>query len=271
MKLWYWDGGNFGDDLNTWLWEQLFPKPINQCFSDDVLFLGIGSVLNHRIPEHPAKKIVFGSGFGYGSLPHLTDRWHFYCVRGPLTAKALGLSENVAISDSAMLVRELIEPAETFQHVAFMPHHWTAMKGDWKSICESVSIQYIDPKGSVSNTLEVIRHSSLLITEAMHGAIIADALRVPWIPVRSRRGILNFKWQDWSNSLNLDHKFELLPPVFNSGTKKLISPLSIPLARQRLRWLVRHGKRRLSSENVFQKTYTRLVDKFNEMAADAIL
>lgn len=268
MKLHYWSGGNFGDDLNLWLWKQLFSKPIDHCFSDDVLFLGIGTILNNLVPEYPEKKVVFGAGFGYGSLPHVTDCWHFYCVRGPLTARVLGLPENLAISDSALLIRELIKPAETSEHVAFMPHHNTANRGDWKSVCDSVSIRYIDPRASVPDTLDIIRRSSLLITEAMHGAIVADALRIPWIPVRTRTGILDFKWRDWSGSLELDHGFELLPPIFDSGPGRLITPITIPLARQRLRWLAHNGRRRLSRVAVLRRVYERLVEAFNDMVED---
>lgn len=259
MKLHYFSGGNFGDDLNLWLWKQLFPKPIDQCFSDDVLFLGVGSVLNHRVPDHPEKKVVFGTGHSNGPLPRITDLWRFYCVRGPLTARALGLSENLSVSDSALLVRELIEPAGTSEHVAFMPHFKSAKKGDWESVCDAASIHYINPQGSVIDTLDIIRRSSLVITEAMHGAIVADALRIPWIPVQTRPGINDFKWQDWSSSLELDHRFEEVPHIFENGRRRLLFPITIPLVRYRLRWLVRHGKRRLSRTAVFQRVYDRLL------------
>ena len=42
------------------------------------------------MPDAP-KKLVFGTGFGYGGVPRLDESWIFYCVRGPRTARALGL------------------------------------------------------------------------------------------------------------------------------------------------------------------------------------
>lgn len=277
MKLYYWKDpiGNFGDDLNPWLWPRLFPKSIEHCFDEDTLFVGIGSLLNHKIPKHPAKKVVFGAGFGYGSPPLVTDSWRFYCVRGPLTAKVLGLPESTAICDSSLLVRELIEPAQTAEHrVAFMPHHVTTKYDDWKSVCESLSIHYIDPTAPVENTIEAIRKSTLVISEAMHGAIVADAFRVPWIPVRIRPLIFEFKWQDWCSSLEIEHEFEWLPKIWNehidSVLKRRLHPFAMLLGRERLRWLIRFGRRRLSSETVFNQVYARLVETFSKLVEEAI-
>lgn len=277
MNLYYYQDpiGNFGDDLNPWLWPQLFPAPLAHCFDDNTLFLGIGSILNHKIAAYPGKKIVFGSGFGYGSPPTITDDWRFFCVRGPLTAKLLGLPEQMAISDSALLVRELIEPAPKSGNTpAFMPHHVTTQHHNWRDVCESLSIRYIDPAAPVEQTIALIRQSSVVIAEAMHGVIIADALRVPWIPVRTRSGILEFKWQDWSSSLALEHKFEWLPPVWHYGhharPKRILHPAATTLARERLRWLVRYGRRRLSSDTVFQRVYDRLVEAFYQLVDEAI-
>ena len=70
MKLFYYKdpGGNFGDDLNAWLWPRLIPELLDD--RDDTLFVGIGSILDRRIPQEP-RKIVFGTGVGYGLLPVL--------------------------------------------------------------------------------------------------------------------------------------------------------------------------------------------------------
>jgi succinoglycan biosynthesis protein ExoV len=56
--------------------------------------------------------------------------------------------------------------------------------------------------------LSEISHTKLLLAEALHGAIAADALRVPWIPVHDARNedTLLFKWQDWCLSVALDHQ-----------------------------------------------------------------
>ncbi|MBV5343049.1 hypothetical protein JZU68_05375, partial [bacterium] len=49
---------------------------------------------------------------------------------------------------------------------------------------------------------------------AMHGAILADALRVPWYPITNSTEILHFKWHDWFRSMNIDKDLHLLPIVW---------------------------------------------------------
>ena len=35
--------GNFGDDLNPWLWPRLFTQSLENCFDSNTLFIRIGS------------------------------------------------------------------------------------------------------------------------------------------------------------------------------------------------------------------------------------
>jgi succinoglycan biosynthesis protein ExoV len=210
VKLFYYKdpSGNFGDDLNAWLWPRLIPELLDD--RDDTLFVGIGSILDRRIPQEP-RKIVFGTGVGYGLLPMLDETWQICCVRGPLTAKALGLPAEVAITDPAALVRTVRTPPEIKKHkVSFMPHfrtpaHAAATGANLAGICASLGIHYIDPCGEVEDVIDSIENSHKVITEAMHGAIVADALRVPWVPVQLSQRILNLKWIDWCTSLHLKY------------------------------------------------------------------
>ena len=84
MRLYYYRDpvGNFGDDLNPWLWSRLIPDLLDD--QSDELFVGIGTLLNQLVPK-ATRTVVFGSGAGYGELPEIYETWEFYCVRGPLT------------------------------------------------------------------------------------------------------------------------------------------------------------------------------------------
>ncbi|MDR1782995.1 MAG: hypothetical protein LBR13_01865, partial [Dysgonamonadaceae bacterium] len=80
---------NFGDELNGWLWDKLFPKT-----TDDNYFLGMGTVLNKdnitRFNLQPdLTKIVFGTGVrGFNSefSEFIDDTWVIRFLRGPLSA-----------------------------------------------------------------------------------------------------------------------------------------------------------------------------------------
>lgn len=228
MKLYYFqsEGGNFGDDLNLWLWPKLLDQPFGgYCHHsvedqptnerEEALFLGIGTLLNTTVPEDPVK-FVFGTGAGYGPPPVVNERWRFFCVRGPLTAKRLGLPPELAATDPAVLVRlfDLPPPAE---HVRFsyMPHIRSTEVDLWKEVCQELGIRYIHPGKGVENILSDILGSEAVITEAMHGAIVSDALRIPWIPVCSYDYISRFKWQDWCQSLRIPYHPTVLPSLWS--------------------------------------------------------
>lgn len=205
MKLFFYRGTrpNFGDELNTLMWSQL----VEGLFDEDEssIFLGIGSIIGNRFPQHQ-KKIVFGAGFGgYSPAPTIDANWKFYFVRGKLTAKKLGLDESLAVGDAAILLRSCIKqkPEKRFK-VSFMPHWETTFEGNWQAACRVAGINYIDPCGDVEDVLNELLASELLLTEAMHGAIVADALRVPWIAIRPIQNSHRAKWFDWASVLDLN-------------------------------------------------------------------
>jgi hypothetical protein len=210
MKLYSYseDVPDFGEALNAWLWPKLIPEVVADA-SDDDLFLGIGSVLSNRIPSEPRKRVI-GSGFGgYRAKPAIDERWTFYFVRGPRTARALGLDEALAITDAAILVGTVAsvqQQADRRYPVSFMPHLKSAHFGVWKEAAELAGIHFLDPHHPIPRVLAELKASDLLVTEALHGAVVADALRVPWIPILPPGPSRRFKWLDWCESLSIDSR-----------------------------------------------------------------
>lgn len=205
MKLFYYkdEKGNFGDDLNPWLWSRLLPG----FFDDDASawFVGIGTLLNHKLPTAGIKH-VFGSGYGYGRKPAIDSSFNFICVRGPKTAAALGLSAETALTDSAILIRATSVPAQPKRfRFGFMPHHISTRHFAWETLCRDLGFSYIDPAWTVDRALSAMGACEIMICEAMHGAIVSDALRIPWIPVSCYDHIDSFKWEDWLQTLALPY------------------------------------------------------------------
>jgi succinoglycan biosynthesis protein ExoV len=204
MKLFYYRGEkpNFGDDLNAWMWPRLMPDVWDD--NEDVIFLGIGSILFNDFPK-TSRKIVFGAGYGgYTPLPQIDESWKFYFVRGKYTAKSMNIDPALGIGDAAILLRSCIGPRPPKRHkVSFMPHWESTLFGNWSEACKLAGIHYIDPTATVEQTLDDILSSELVITEAMHGAIVSDALRVPWIAVTPLQTQHHMKWQDWASALDL--------------------------------------------------------------------
>jgi succinoglycan biosynthesis protein ExoV len=229
---------NFGDELNAIIWHQLLPEG----FLDDdesELFLGIGSILWNHLPTAPLKHVM-GSGFGgYTDPPDVHDgSWNVVWLRGPVTARRLNLDPRLAISDSAILLRVIaLPPPVTGPDTYFMPHFESAARGDWQRACALAGIGYLDPRADAETLLAQMRGARLIVTEAMHGAIVADALRVPWI------GIVPFfpqhraKWDDWAQSLDIALRPSTLPPSNLLETYTLVTGL--PGKGRRSRTLLR--------------------------------
>jgi succinoglycan biosynthesis protein ExoV len=215
MKPFHWESthGNFGDDLNLWLWDFLLPGL--RDVHEETLLVGVGTVLNTLILPLGGRKLVIGSGFGYGSLPDMGDKneWDVRCVRGPLTAEKVGLAQDMGIVDPAVMVTEMPE----FKNLrktgrrTFVPHWESAAAGLWPEICKTVGLSYLDPRGEAKAVIREIATSELIVAESMHGAILADAFRVPWIAVSTSRAINSFKWNDWARSLGVTYAPKLIP------------------------------------------------------------
>lgn len=216
MKLTYFTGTtpNFGDALNPYMWPRVLPAGFLDEYADE-LFLGIGSILWEHYPE-TARKIVMGSGYGgYAAAPDVHDgSWNVVFVRGPRTAARLGLAPEKAICDSAVLLRMIdLPPAAEGIGVAFMPHYHSFSRADWRAVCRLAGIHMIDPRDEVEKVIAEIRGASMVITEAMHGAIVADALRTPWLAVRPIHAENQGKWLDWSDSLGVNLQPQPLRPA----------------------------------------------------------
>lgn len=216
MKLVFFRGKvpNFGDELNLYVWPALLPSGFLDE-DEDELFVGIGSIIGDHLPAR-SRKYVMGSGYaGYMGLPDVHDgSWDIRFVRGPNTAKTLGIDAGLSVCDSAILLRAMELPAPDERvGVAFMPHYESLERGNWAEACRLAGITLIDATEPVEKVLSQIAGARLLITEAMHGAIVADALRTPWIGARPIYGGHHKKWLDWAGALGVDVRLNTLKPT----------------------------------------------------------
>ena len=224
MKIIYYQSKrNFGDDLNQYM----FPSIFNGIKNDECALIGIGSILNDQILNSNdiskyKKKIVFGSGFRPSlerikRLPlnnfNFDESWDIQFVRGPLSAKILNSNY---ISDGAYALTMLSEFQNLLnienKEIGIMPHYLSLNTIDWVKFCELHGLKFINPiiEGDIRNTLKQMAGCKYIYSEAMHGAIIADILRIPWkrfslfSHLKENDLISEFKWMDWLYSINLN-------------------------------------------------------------------
>lgn len=187
-------GGNFGDDLNDTLWPGLFPDLLDS--DNPSIVYGIGSILGGENTS-TAANIVLGSGLGYKKAKPLGSEWDIRWVRGRLSAHALGISETLALGDSALLWPKLKPTGLSGTEIGLIPHHATWESFDWKTIAGQAGLLAINPKDSPETVQTQIGQCRSVITESLHGAIFADGLRVPWQAVALSYRFNRFKWKDW--------------------------------------------------------------------------
>lgn len=211
MKLFYCevDGGNFGDDMNEWFWEELFPE--YKDLAPSTTMFGIGSILWRANFDGLERVLVMGSGSGYGVVPNkLPGNAEVGFVRGPRTAQLINLNPDMAITDPAAMMPTLggFQDVVSNDEVVFIPHIGTAkLPLNWDGIADRAGVRYVSPAKNAHEVIGEISGARLVLAESMHGAIIADAFRVPWVPLSISPAFNEHKWLDWSDSLLLDIEF----------------------------------------------------------------
>lgn len=254
---------NFGDDLNPFLLEKIFSRRIID--SPHVCVMGIGSILNDRNVaslERYERKVIFSSGAGYEKLENRLDAsWRVACVRGPKTAALMEIDADKAVCDGAILLSDYhdVVPPSRREGVAFVPHVHTAraIGRGLSEICGNLGLDYVTPELPHEDFVGAISRARCVLTEAMHGAILADTMRTPWLCCHIMHHN-RFKWQDWCGSLGVPYDPVFLGAGFSDAG--LTSPARLPRVmvsvlrrrriERRLRKLMREGEPLLSEEEV---------------------
>jgi hypothetical protein len=209
LYQWHGDERNFGDELNSLLWPRLLPNFFDQ--NEDAQFLGIGSILDDR-HDRFVTKLVAGSGYGGYQAPAVLDQtWAVHWVRGPRTARLMGLPPELGLGDpGSLLPLAGLAPTREFRDIGFMPHFESASRGAWAEASSIAGMTLIDPRGDPTAIVAAIGKCRVLMSEALHGVIVADALRVPWIALQPLAPVHRSKWLDWAETLDLCIDFSSL-------------------------------------------------------------
>ena len=210
------DFSNFGDELNPYIFNRLFGDVFSFEKYREVDFYGAGTVIDQRISSEKST-VFFGSGIRDVAMCYKTANWDVRFLRGPVSSNVLGFNGARFIADGAycLLYDGSLLPARSSKRFRYslMPHYRPRDKLNWKLIGQLTGVHIIDPRGEVVQVMQEIADSENLLSIALHGAIVADILRVPWQRIKMEAigsessFISDLKWMDFLAAMKLNGHF----------------------------------------------------------------
>lgn len=122
-----------------------------------------------------------------------------------------------------------IKPHGNSKRIGFIPHHVSDRFADYEKICNEAGVEHISARGlnNVEKFIGRVKSCDYIVTEALHGAILADLFRKPWMPVVSRDYIYEFKWDDWCQSIGVPYEPHRIDGLMTRGLKPHIRLLNV--------------------------------------------
>lgn len=161
-------------------------------------FFCIGSILRYASTD----TIVWGSGFMNNY--EKTKASKFYAVRGPLSARNLGLEDKIAYGDPALLLPLLYNTTKEKKYdIGIIPHYL-----EYDKVSELYSPRYkiinVISKAPLS-VVDQILSCKFILSSSLHGIIIAHAYGIPAIWVKfGDIGTDGFKFEDYFMSVGIE-------------------------------------------------------------------
>lgn len=196
--LWWHIGRpNFGDDINPTFFRAIAGTAMRFC-SDRRRphILGAGSIL----AKATEASVVCGSGFleppGKGCvLPA-----EVVAVRGNLSLAAIGRRIDVPVGDPLVLVDQVV-PSEVKRHrFGLVPHVYSMSRWRARNVRR---LHLIDPGRDPWVVIREIASCETIVSQSLHGLIVADALGVPnvWVAPSEVTVGGRFKFDDYFSTL----------------------------------------------------------------------
>ena len=274
--------GNVGDDVNAELWHRLIPDLDTLATAD--WLIGIGTILDERINTLPGRKVVMGSGIRPNSSARFEGDVRIAAVRGLLSAERLRLAPDVAACDPGFLIGQLWPaPASEQDRIGLIPHVYSEQWSEISKAGLDAGLDVITPTLPIASFLQRLRRCKRVYCESMHGAIFADALRIPWARVRltshyfEGAGVSEFKWQDAFSVVGASHapinRLTLLRPKRAAGLVRTLVRPAHALAEYRLAKTLKSRSDdaalfRLSDSARLQQQTRVLLDRVNALRSE---
>lgn len=197
--FWHVGTPNFGDDINPALFSLLADRPMRlQTNRDHPHFLGMGSILE----KATAHSVVLGSGFLRPPPAKVVTSARIVAVRGKLSREALGAGDEILLGDPMVLLDQVFRPTPGKRHALGVVPHVSEVAAFRRRA--KPGLRVIDPAESPWKVVEAIASCERLMSQSLHGLIVADALGVPnlWLAPSASMAGGEFKFHDYFSTLD---------------------------------------------------------------------
>jgi len=188
---------NFGDDVNPTFFAKLHGGRVR--FAGDRRaphVLGAGSILRHAGPA----SVVCGSGFLQRPDAPIRAR-EIVAVRGVLSAEGCGGGPAPLLGDPLVLVDQFVTRPAARRAFGYVPHVTSVAR--WRRLAGAAG-HVIDPAWSPWRTIAEIAACDVVVSQSLHGLIVADALGIPnvWVAPSDMMSGGRFKFDDYFSTLD---------------------------------------------------------------------
>lgn len=196
--FWHVGTPNFGDDINPDLFGRLSGLRVRlQPDRGRPHFLGMGSVLE----KATASSVVLGSGFLRRPEETVPVAARYVAVRGKLSRAHIRTDGPVLLGDPMVLLDQVFKPDGRKTHaLGVVPHVSEVARLRRLS---PAGVKVIDPADAPWKVIEAIASCERVMSQSLHGLIVADALGVPnlWLAPSAAMAGGDFKFLDYFSTL----------------------------------------------------------------------
>lgn len=198
LPVWWHVGRpNFGDDVNPTFFGRLAGRPVRFAVARDrPHLLGAGSILDRASPA----SIVCGSGF-LREPQAVVQAADIVAVRGALSLAACPRPEGVLLGDPLVLVDAFAPPVAKRHRFGFVPHVTSVER--WRRL-NARGGHLVHPGRDPWRVVAEIAACEVVLSQSLHGLIVADALGVPnvWVAPSGAMAGDRFKFDDYFSTLD---------------------------------------------------------------------
>lgn len=199
LPVWWHVGRpNFGDDINPGFFRRLAGLSTRfAAYRSQPHVLGAGSILEHA----GRVSVVCGAGFLRPPARPMAMPARLVSVRGELSRRAFPQAGDVLLGDPLVLVSEFVSRQQPQHRFGLVPHVLSMDR--WRA-WNSPRLRIIDPAASPWSVIREIADCEVVLSQSLHGLIVADALGIPnvWVAPSDDMAGGRFKFDDYFSTLD---------------------------------------------------------------------